>query len=194
MSFRVEGLISRTGQRFDFEVPHGGCLGVRGPSGSGKTVLLRMLADLEPAPGLVTLDGVSRESMPAHVWRRRVTWVPAEPRFWEDTIVAHVSEPLRPAFIDLLRDSLGLGERVDAPVSVLSSGEAQRVCLARAVVQKPQVLLLDEPTSALDQVSASKVEALIGGLISAGTIVVLVSHRLDQLERLSTLSLSVAGS
>jgi putative ABC transport system ATP-binding protein len=73
-------------------------------------------------------------------------------------------------------------ERVTAE---LSGGEAQRVCLARALSVEPEVLLLDEPTSALDRRAAQQVEAVIRGLVAGGMTAVVVTHDIAQAERLA---------
>jgi ABC-type branched-subunit amino acid transport system ATPase component len=76
---RIEHL--RIGERapLTFEVADGECLAVEGPSGAGKTRLLRAIADLDPAPGQVFLDGAERNEMPSTDWRRQVRFCQAEP-------------------------------------------------------------------------------------------------------------------
>ena len=69
-----------------FSVEAGECLALRGPSGAGKSLLLRAIADLDPNEGRVSLDGESREDMPAPDWRRRVAYLAAEAGWWADTV------------------------------------------------------------------------------------------------------------
>jgi ABC-type multidrug transport system ATPase subunit len=168
-----------------FEVADGECLAVEAPSGVGKTRLLRAIADLEPAPGQVFLNGAERNEMPAPDWRRLVRFCPAEPAWWTETP--------RPVFADaaaarlerLLR-SLGLDANLlDRPVAVLSTGERQRLALARALIDEPHVLLLDEPTTALDPQSAALAEELIRYHVVSGHIAILVSHDRNQIERIA---------
>ena len=73
----------------DVDLDSGQCIAVTGPSGAGKTLLLRAIADLDPAEGEVLLDGVSRDAMAAPDWRARVTYVPAEAGWWEETVRPH---------------------------------------------------------------------------------------------------------
>ncbi len=171
-----------------FEVAEGTCLSIEGTSGSGKSRLLRAIADLDPAPGHVFLDGAERDEMPATEWRRLVTYVAAEPAWWADT--ARQSFPQRalnsPRLARLV-DSSGLDlSYLDRQVAELSSGERQRLALVRALAGEPRVLLLDEPTSALDPVSTALVEEMIRFQILAGRSVVLVSHNRNFANRLAT--------
>jgi len=166
-----------------FEVGGGECLAVEGPSGSGKTLLLRAIADLDPAEGDVALSGTERRAMPAPQWRKQVRYVAAEPRWWAPTAAAHFSDLARGRE---MQASLGLDpSSADKPVDVLSTGERQRLALIRAVLDDPMVLLLDEPTGALDSERRDLVEALIRRELSDGACVLLVSHDKGQIERLS---------
>jgi len=76
---RVERLQVTGLPPLNFEVPDGDCLAIEGASGAGKTLVLRALADLDPSAGDVSVDGVERREMPAHIWRRRVRYCAAEP-------------------------------------------------------------------------------------------------------------------
>src|SRR6476620_10568977 len=141
-----------------FDLQDGECVALQGPSGVGKTLLLRAIADLDPNEGTVTLDGTLREAMPAPAWRKRVTYLAAEPGWWSDTVQDHFSR---------WDDALPLVTRLGLPcncgpwpVQRLSTGERQRLGLVRALMLRSRVLLLDEPTSALDSASATAVESL----------------------------------
>lgn len=161
----------------------GSCLAIEGKSGSGKSVLLRMIADLDPHDGEMTLDGKACSSMPAPAWRRQVTYVPAESGWWADEVHAHFSSGTD--FAALLP---ALGIPVDAaswPVSRLSTGERQRLSLLRALSPDTRVLLLDEPTSGLDVESVSLVEALMRDRLAKGIAILMVTHDPDQAERMA---------
>lgn len=82
---RVEHLQAGTLPPLTFEVAAGECLAIEGPSGAGKTLLLRAIADLDPAPGQVFLNGAERNEMPGYEWRRHVRYCAAEPAWWTDT-------------------------------------------------------------------------------------------------------------
>ncbi|MGI9403940.1 MAG: ABC transporter ATP-binding protein [Hyphomicrobium sp.] len=171
-----------------FKVAEGECLAVEGPSGSGKTRLLRAIADLDPAQGLVFLDGAERNEMPASAWRHQVRYCAAEPSWWTDTAQAAFDEAEKPDTrrIQRLLGALGLAsELLNRPLAVVSTGERQRLALARALIDEPKVLLLDEPTAALDTQATALVEELIKYQLLSGRIVILASHNRAQVKRLS---------
>ena len=176
-----------------FELGPGEALAVLGPSGSGKTMLLRALADLDPSDGLVTLRERRREDMPAPEWRRRVTYMAAEPAWWAETVADHFADADRAA---ALLPPLGLAtETMAAAVSRLSTGERQRLALARvlALAPAPAVMLLDEPTSALDAAAARAVEEVLQERLRAGAAMVIVTHDEDQGRRFGGRCLRLEG-
>jgi putative ABC transport system ATP-binding protein len=167
-----------------FDLRRGECITLQGTSGSGKTLLLRAIADLDPSEGTVMLDGAPRESMPAPVWRRQVTFVAAEPGWWGDTVREHFAEweEARP-----LVEKLGLSSTcAEWNVQRLSTGERQRLGLVRALARGSRVLLLDESTSGLDADATAAVEAMIAERAQGGTGVVWVTHDADQARRLAS--------
>ncbi|WFU41432.1 ABC transporter ATP-binding protein [Bradyrhizobium sp. CB82] len=167
-----------------FDLQDGECVALQGRSGVGKTLLLRSIADLDPNEGTVRLDGTLREAMPAPAWRKRVTYLAAEPGWWCDTVQEHFS-----SWDDTLPLVTRLGLPADCgpwPIQRLSSGEKQRLGLVRALMLRSRVLLLDEPTSALDSTSAAAVESLISERISTGTSVVWSTHDDTQARRVGS--------
>jgi ABC-type iron transport system FetAB ATPase subunit len=175
---RVENLKAGALPALSFEVADGECLAVEGPSGAGKTRLLRAIADLDPAPGHVFVDGAGRQETPANTWRRLVRYVAAEPAWWTDTarpaLAARTGQGPR---LERLLAALGLEARVlDQPLAQLSTGERQRLALVRALLDDPKVMLLDEPTAALDVGSAALVEELLRYQLLSGRSAILVSH------------------
>lgn len=165
------------------EVASGECLALQGPSGSGKTVLLRAIADLDPAGGRVFLGGAERGSMPGPAWRARVRYAAAEPGWWEETPRAHFRDP--DAAGERLT-ALGLDAGMfDRPLAQLSTGERQRLALARTLEGAPEALLLDEPTGALDAKATKRAEKLLKNELAAGRAVILVSHDPEQVSRLA---------
>lgn len=132
----------------------GECISLTGVSGSGKTRLLRAIADLDEHQGTVRLDGKDRRCFAPSHWRQRVVMVPAESHWWADMVGAHLNDSP-----DADLKALGFDPQVRGwSVRRLSSGERQRLGLARAVALEPAVLLLDEPTANLDAEATGRVE------------------------------------
>jgi len=174
-----------------FEIAKGECVAVQGPSGSGKTVLLRALADLDPAQGQIFLDGAERNSMSGPAWRKQVRYAAAEPGWWGETPREHFAQG---ASLDKLVNQLGLrSTQLDQSVTQLSTGERQRMALVRAVFDRPSVLLLDEPTGALDAKATRQAERLIRRQLKAGHVVIFVSHDPEQVKRLAGRKLIIRG-
>ena len=168
---------------WSFTVESGECLALCGPSGAGKSLLLRAVADLDPNEGRASLDGESREDMPAPDWRRRVAYLAAEPGWWADTVAEHFVD--WPAARPLV-ETLGLpADCGDWPIARLSTGEKQRLALVRCLLMEPRALLLDEPTSGLDPDAVERVEALIRARQKAGVAVLWVTHDRAQAERVA---------
>lgn len=182
-----------------FQVENGTCLAVEGPSGSGKSSLLRAIADLDPSSGQVFIDGAARHEIDPQAWRRAVRYVAAEPGWWTDTprptfeTAFQGGAPAPASKVLRLLHRLGLTEgQLDQSLQTLSTGERQRLALARAVLDEPRVLLLDEPTAALDAATAALVEELLKYLMLSGLCLLLASHDQGLIARLSDARLQLA--
>lgn len=166
-----------------FDLADRECVAVRGPSGSGKTLLLRAIADLDPNDGVVTLDGRSRGETPAPQWRRLVTYIPAEPGWWAETVGAHFPDwSCAAPLVEELRLSRSSH---DWPIQRLSTGERQRFALIRALLLRPRVLLLDEPTSGLDPEGIAAVERQVREHLAEGASAIWVTHDVVQADRVA---------
>jgi putative ABC transport system ATP-binding protein len=168
----------------------GAVTAVVGPSGAGKTSLLRCLNRLEePSAGRVLLEGNDIRSLGPSELRRRVGMIFQTPVILEGGVRANLSYGLEDVSEATLAEALvaaGLPETfLDRESSALSVGQAQRVCIARALVRDPAVLLLDEPTSALDKDAAAVIESLLRRLSDRGLTLVLVTHNLAQAKRVA---------
>jgi phosphate transport system ATP-binding protein len=191
------------------DIPARGITAIIGPSGCGKTTLLRSLNRLlEETPGVrisgsILLDGVDiyRPAVDVTDVRTRVGLLAPKPFPLPMSIYDNVAYGPRihgragrgnghqlDALVERHLKASGLWEevhdRLKEPASCLSTGQQQRLCLARALAVEPDVLLCDEATSALDPLSAQCVEAQLRGLKGETTIVV-VTHMLRQARRLA---------
>lgn len=175
------------------DVYHGEMLGIVGPSGSGKSSLLRLLNRLdEPTSGTVFLDGQDYRQFSPRELRRRVGMVTQRPFLFPGNVAGNIRfGPLQRGEVVADEDIARLLERVGLPgfagreVANLSGGEQQRVSLARALANHPEILLLDEPTSALDEQARTGVEQLICNLVKDTSLTcVMVTHDRDQARRM----------
>ena len=195
---RTEHLGRRVGEKWivqdvSLEVRCGELLGMVGPSGSGKSSLLRLLNRLdEPTSGTVFLEDQDYRQIPPQELRRRIGMVTQRPFLFPGDIAANLrfgpaqrGETLPDTEIVSLLERVGLPGFAARNVANLSGGEQQRVSLARALANRPEVLLLDEPTSALDEQAKTGIEDLVRNLVSAhGYTFVLVTHDRGQARRL----------
>jgi len=168
---------------YSLTINAGECISLRGPSGSGKSLLLRAIADMDPHQGQVLLDNMPYQHIPAPVWRKKVCLVPVESQWWHDTVGAHFSGDDCPYLEALGFDKNVLGWQINR----LSSGEKQRLALARALMNKPQVLLLDEATASLDRKNTDAVEQIVKQYQQeTGAAIIWVSHDDSQVDRVGS--------
>ncbi|MEN8180630.1 MAG: ATP-binding cassette domain-containing protein, partial [Pseudomonadota bacterium] len=167
----------------DLEVASGECISLSGPSGCGKTRLLRAIADLDPHQGEALLDSSPQLTMSGPSWRRQVGLLPAESFWWSNMLGEHFKDMQDPVIT-----ALGFAQDCQSwDVSRLSSGEKQRLSLARLLINRPKILLLDEPTANLDQGNISRVEALINNWrIQQACAVIWVTHDREQQRRVAS--------
>lgn len=194
------------------EIPARGITAIIGPSGCGKTTLLRSLNrlleenDNVKVTGSVWLNGVDIYSSSVEITdvRTRVGMLAPKPfplpmSIYENVVFGPRIHGLHPVLdkgngrnldkiVERYLRAAGLWEevkdRLSSPATRLSTGQQQRLCLARALAVEPEVLLCDEPTSALDPISAQRIEEQLSLLKEKMTIVV-VTHSLRQARRLA---------
>ncbi len=198
----LDGLTRHFGERtvlrrITLTVAAGQTLAVLGRNGAGKSTLLRILATLlRPHEGGVKLFG---EPLPRQGWavRGRIGLLGHEPLLYRDltgreNLVYHARlYRVAPERVDEVLDAVGMRERAEDPVRSLSRGMVQRLTVARAVLHRPQLLLLDEPRSNLDPAAGELVEPLIGR--SSGVTRVLTSHDPQAALAEADLVLALAG-
>jgi signal transduction histidine kinase/ABC-type multidrug transport system ATPase subunit len=200
----IRGLVAAYGARralnaVDLDVLPGEVLALAGENGAGKSTLVRCIAgDLTPTAGEIILDGERIRVGPKAVTRRGVAVVWQDLALCDNLDVASNLLLGRERWRSLLSDarfhstasallsSLAIPV-IDTmrPVSSLSGGQRQLIAVARAMRDRPQLLILDEPTAALGVSESAQVEALIRTLCDEGTTILLVSQDIDQMFRLA---------
>mgnify|MGYP001814453159 FL=1 len=171
------------------EVPGSGITAVLGPSGSGKSTLTRLTNRLlDPTSGTVELRGADVRSLDVLELRRTVGMVFQRPTLFDGTVRDNLAatgvQDL--AEHEAMLDTVGLEAAfLDRAGDTLSGGEAQRVCLARALLMRPSVLVADEPTASLDHESVRMLERLARDLADGGVPILWVTHDLAQVERIA---------
>lgn len=173
-----------------FQLKRGGLYLLEGPSGAGKSSILRLLVRLEiPSSGSIFLEGRPLASFHPPALRSNICLLQQTPVLIEGSVRDNVllafafkanrnkSLPADEAIRQAL-DDLGLSEvSLDHEAGQLSVGQKQRLCLVRALLMQPAMLLLDEPMSALDDENAAAVEQVLAASQKKGTTIVMVSHR-----------------
>lgn len=182
-------------EHISFSVPHGEIVGIVGPSGAGKSTLVQLLLRLrEPIEGAVLTDGHNVNELSLDDWYRRVTFVPQEARLFAGTVADNIRffrEDVDDTAIERAAKLAHLHEEISAwPLAYntmvgerggqLSGGQRQRLCIARALVDDPDVMVLDEPTSSLDIRSDALIRETVADLAPHTTVFV-IAHRLSTL-------------
>ena len=198
---RTSGLVKRYGRvraldGLDLDVPSGAIYGFIGQNGAGKTTTIRVLATLMlPDAGEAEVAGVDVVRRPFEV-RRLMGYMPDFFGVYDDLKVGEYLEfygslqGMRGSALTSLRDNLldlvDLSQKRDEYVESLSRGMQQRLCLARALIHDPQVLLLDEPASGLDPLARVEMRELLKELGRMGKTILISSHILSELSDLCT--------
>ncbi|MBC7427324.1 MAG: ATP-binding cassette domain-containing protein [Bacteriovorax sp.] len=174
-----------------FSLRRGESLGVLGPNGGGKSTLMKIIAGLLKASSGEIFFNEKSLTAYAHYPFHLFSYVPQSSEL-NPTMPVKVKEFLdfsislfkikNPQLIDELLDLVGISHKKNSLLSMLSGGEKQRVLIARAMIQKPQILLLDEPTKGLDSKGQDQLLNLIETIKKRdGTAVMIVDHNINQI-------------
>jgi len=187
----------------DLNVKRGECVIIRGPSGCGKTTLLNIIGCLtRPTDGEVFIADKRISHLPEHfrcqLRRSKIGFVFQQFNLIAGyTAVDNVGIPLAPLGIGesdrrrralFLLDFLGLADRADFPVNELSGGEQQRVAMARALINAPDIIIADEPISNIDAQTSEKVIDILTRLNREGKTLLISTHDRLLIERLPVTS------
>jgi tungstate transport system ATP-binding protein len=177
--------------RIDLKLQDRGITVILGPNGAGKSLLLRLIHGLiEPTEGVILWGNVPMDDE----IRRRQAMVFQKPVLLRRTAAANVAYALglrgiarseRATRALQALELAGLQHHAFTPARVLSGGEQQRLCLARALSLDPEVLFLDEPTASLDPASTLAIERLLIDAKHRGIKVIVVTHDVGQARRLA---------
>lgn len=174
-----------------FEVYAGEVFGYIGPNGAGKTTSMRILATLdEPTFGDALVDGFSVVADPVRV-RRRLGFMPDSFGAYDNMNVVEYLDFFARAYglrsydrqraVDYAMEFTLLNQLADKPITGLSKGMKQRLCLGRTMIHDPAVLILDEPAAGLDPRARIELREMIGRLADNGKTVLVSSHILTEL-------------
>jgi tungstate transport system ATP-binding protein len=174
----------------DLRYDKAGITAILGANGAGKSLFLSLCQGMiRPTSGSISWDGT-----PAHLERGRRGIVFQTPTIMRRSVFDNVAFALRAARepsadmraqVTAVLQRVNLAGKAHVPAAALSGGEGQRMALARAIVNRPEVLLLDEPSSNLDPASTRQLEQIVRSIADEGVTVFLATHDIGQAKRLA---------
>jgi ATP-binding cassette subfamily B protein len=191
--FRYAGAVDEALRGFDLDVRAGQTVALVGETGAGKSTIVKLVARFhDPTAGRLLIDGVPLTDIDLGAYRRRLGYVPQEPFLFSGTMrdnIAYGRPSATDAEVEAAARAVGAHDvivalpggyryRVTERGRSLSSGQRQLVCLARAHLVDPAILLLDEATANLDLATEASVQQAMG-VVAAGRTTLLVAHRLQ---------------
>lgn len=191
VEFPAGGKIVSALQKLTLSVAQGEVYGFIGPNGAGKTTTMHVLLGfIESVAGTAEIFG---EDVRRSIARRRIGYMPENPQMYrfltgrELLIMAGQlfgmrGRPLAARAAELI-NQIGLAAAADRRIAGYSRGMMQRIALAQALINDPDLVILDEPTSGFDPIGRIEIRKIIAGLRSAGKTVFFSSHELSEVER-----------
>jgi len=182
----LKNIIVKSNGRTILNIPHAiipadritACIG---PNGAGKTTLLKLLDRLiKPDTGTVSYSFKTKIALVLH----HTPMIKASATT-NISMIRDVDSSITAPDIKKVMEEVGLAKLGNSPAHKLSAGERQKLCLGRAILQKPNLVLLDEPTANLDPKTTEQVENLIRKFDKEGSDVIFASHQLAQVQRLA---------
>ena len=182
-----------------FSIPTGQIVGLLGPNGAGKTTTMRMITGfLAPSSGKVTIDGIDICENPVEA-KKKIGYMPESAPLYGEMIVedylvyiANIYGQNPAEKVPALCKECGLKEVMSKNISELSRGNRQRVALAHALMNDPEILILDEPTSGLDPNQVEDVRAIIREIGKTRTVIV-STHILSEVETICSRAIIISG-
>lgn len=182
-----------------FSIPTGQIVGLLGPNGAGKTTTMRMITGfLKPTSGTIKIDGTDITENPVES-KRKIGYMPESAPLYGDMIVddylryiARMQQQDENVKVPILCKECGLEEVMHKNIGELSRGYRQRVGLAHALMNDPEILILDEPTSGLDPNQVEDVRALIKEIGKTRTVII-STHILSEVEMLCSRVIIISG-
>jgi ABC-2 type transport system ATP-binding protein len=182
-----------------FSIPTGQIVGLLGPNGAGKTTTMRMITGfLAPSSGKVTIDGIDICENPVEA-KKKIGYMPESAPLYGEMIVEDYLVYIAKMYgqnpeekVPLLCAECGLKEVMSKNISELSRGNRQRVALAHALMNDPEILILDEPTSGLDPNQVEDVRAIIREIGKTRTVII-STHILSEVETICSRAIIISG-
>ena len=181
-----------------FSIPTGQIVGLLGPNGAGKTTTMRMITGfLEPSSGEIKIDGIDVSENPVEA-KKKIGYMPESAPLYGEMIVEDYLRYIAEIYgqnpeekVPALCEECGLKEVMSKNISELSRGNRQRVALAHALMNDPEILILDEPTSGLDPNQVEDVRAIIREIGKTRTVIV-STHILSEVETICSRAIIIS--
>lgn len=198
---KVTKYYENTGQtaldKVSFHINKGEFCYIQGESGAGKSTLIKLILGMEkPTTGNIRIGGenpAGLSGMKLSGYRQKIGVIFQDYQLIQDRnvfqnvalaqLIAGKSSHIMQKQVSYILSLVGISNKFKAYPSQLSGGEQQKVCLARAIVNQPNILLADEPTGSLDPQSAEELINLLEVIHNRGTTVVMVTHNRELVER-----------